>query len=402
MAKKRHSRDVSANERLNAVQRIEAGESKASVSRNINVPESTLRGWCKNYTKLQLKLSENNDSSFATNKPTEKQIEHNVAQNFVTNKRPKHDYHSSKSRDVIDFTNTDKPIPASLQGPIQSYDVTQSKGWVSPPDMNLTQFKNLSNLHSLQGLNNFQNKGLYSPYVDTVFNYPRDAKFFYPNNQPIAGSQKSYTSIPSPVSTSSPVLTSLASHGSSPSLPMPSISLTAQAISPTTPALNDAKSEILLWQAHNFNQSLIERMSEKSPTNFNNNNIYMPEDLSVRRRPVIQPIKTEVEQEHAVNLSIASKNEPSEIINKRQDALKNTVTNINNNVVEQDSDAGMTGLLDAIQNAEKFSKWFDNYSDPTITTQDVLRFEKLLGKVRKIVERKSNPSVQKLKVHRRK
>lgn len=386
MSRKRHSRDLSLNEKLYAVQRIEAGESKASVARKINVPESTLRGWCKNSNKLLLKLSENNDLSFATNIPPEQQIEHKVAQNFVSNERPTHDYTNGKSRGglgVIDLTNNlDEP----LQEPLQSYEISQSKGTVSP-SMNLTR----SNLHSVPGMNDFQSRGPYSPYADTVFNYPRDSRFFYPN-QPIVRSQNSYNSVPSPV------LTSLASHGSSPSLPMPSVSMTAQTVSPT-PALNDAKQSMFLWQAHNFNRSLIERMADKSPTNFNNN-IYTPEDLTFRRSLVVQPIQRKIE--HGVSLSTPSTHKPSEINTEKQDSFSNTLVNINNNVVEQESDAGITELLEAIQNAEKFSKWFDTYSDPTITTQDVLRFENLLGKVRKIVERKSNSNVQSSKNRKRK
>lgn len=41
-----------AQEKLNAIQRVHSGESKASVARHIGVPESTLRGWCKNEEKI--------------------------------------------------------------------------------------------------------------------------------------------------------------------------------------------------------------------------------------------------------------------------------------------------------------------------------------------------------------
>ncbi|BES90664.1 Protein distal antenna-related [Nesidiocoris tenuis] len=49
---KRPVRQLSVHEKLEAIQRVHEGESKASVARIIGVPESTLRGWCKNEDKL--------------------------------------------------------------------------------------------------------------------------------------------------------------------------------------------------------------------------------------------------------------------------------------------------------------------------------------------------------------
>lgn len=50
---KRAMRQLSVQEKISAVQRVHDGESKASVARLIGVPESTLRGWCKNEMKLR-------------------------------------------------------------------------------------------------------------------------------------------------------------------------------------------------------------------------------------------------------------------------------------------------------------------------------------------------------------
>ncbi|XP_073993791.1 uncharacterized protein [Rhodnius prolixus] len=49
---KRQVRQLSVHEKLEAIQRVHEGESKASVARVMGVPESTLRGWCKNEDKL--------------------------------------------------------------------------------------------------------------------------------------------------------------------------------------------------------------------------------------------------------------------------------------------------------------------------------------------------------------
>lgn len=50
---KRPLRHLTAGDKVHAIQRIHDGESKASVARDIGVPESTLRGWCKNEDKLR-------------------------------------------------------------------------------------------------------------------------------------------------------------------------------------------------------------------------------------------------------------------------------------------------------------------------------------------------------------
>ncbi|XP_076637659.1 protein distal antenna [Colletes latitarsis] len=50
---KRPLRALSASEKMDAIQRVHEGESKASVARDIGVPESTLRGWCKSEQKIR-------------------------------------------------------------------------------------------------------------------------------------------------------------------------------------------------------------------------------------------------------------------------------------------------------------------------------------------------------------
>lgn len=50
---KRPLRALSAAEKMEAIQRVHEGGSKASVARDIGVPESTLRGWCKSEHKIR-------------------------------------------------------------------------------------------------------------------------------------------------------------------------------------------------------------------------------------------------------------------------------------------------------------------------------------------------------------
>uniref|UniRef100_A0A0K8UK79 Protein distal antenna-related n=1 Tax=Bactrocera latifrons TaxID=174628 RepID=A0A0K8UK79_BACLA len=60
---KRPLRNLTPNDKIRAIQRIHQGETKASVSRDIGVPESTLRGWCKNEHKLRFMYSQMNEKN---------------------------------------------------------------------------------------------------------------------------------------------------------------------------------------------------------------------------------------------------------------------------------------------------------------------------------------------------
>lgn len=71
---KRPLRHLTAGDKIDAIQRIHDGESKASVARDIGVPESTLRGWCKNEEKLRnmSRQTQPLDNKLSLDKLTEK------------------------------------------------------------------------------------------------------------------------------------------------------------------------------------------------------------------------------------------------------------------------------------------------------------------------------------------
>lgn len=82
---KRPLRHLTAGDKINAIQRIHDGESKASVARDIGVPESTLRGWCKNEEKLRsMAQSQPMDTKMALDKFSEKLAGEALAAGLLT------------------------------------------------------------------------------------------------------------------------------------------------------------------------------------------------------------------------------------------------------------------------------------------------------------------------------
>ncbi|XP_011050891.1 PREDICTED: uncharacterized protein LOC105143973 [Acromyrmex echinatior] len=74
-AGKRPLRALTPQEKIDAINRVHNGESKAAVARDIGVPESTLRGWCKAEEKI-LSQANNLKTSAATLPGTSLGFEH--------------------------------------------------------------------------------------------------------------------------------------------------------------------------------------------------------------------------------------------------------------------------------------------------------------------------------------
>lgn len=263
------------------------------------------------------------------------------------------------------------------------------------------------------GLNSIYNKSLQSPSS--------------PNRSTPPGQQKSQTMMPSTTTSSTP----------------PPLSLTPQTNS-STPTSDDTKNSAWFWQWCKYNQLGSAMMNNKncndnrdnskqiydnilfshltkdmkeysdspSPSNSNiNNNANTPEDLSKPNRssPItpVQSIKMEMESEMndtAISPSISPIPDQPEELSERQAALDNILYNNNNNnvVVKNESDSELNVASEGVQYGEKFLKWLESYSDPTITALDFLQFRTLLSKLRKSAERINNPVLESSKIRRRK
>lgn len=374
---------LTTEEKLMAVQRVKNGETKASVSRDINVPESTLRGWYKNADKLKF-LSERDSA----NKKSTDEFAANLSSSVVNKQaNTSNEWHPLQSRNKsIALKDSDGVVDLTVLDERQQ----NSRRYGFTNNHNTDQMKNGSNLTSSSS----------EPFYDSVYNSGP-----WTHNQTVGTttdpSKKPNNSISQPWIGFNSFHHPMPSHTLN--LPVPPLP-----IIPTASGSNDAKESMLLWQLHDFNQSVIERIAGCSSANKSATNFRLPDGLNISATPVVQPIENS--HHDSVKLSTPKappKSEP--IVNRKQDAINeyhdNNNNNNNNNCIAANNKENCTEIVDAseaMKYAEKFSRWVQTYSDPTLTHQDVLRFEQLLGKVRKIVERRNNDTVQNMKIRRRK
>ncbi|KAL1500751.1 hypothetical protein ABEB36_006197 [Hypothenemus hampei] len=118
VAGKRPLRQLTPKEKLAAIDRVsKGGESKASVARDIGVPESTLRGWCKNSTKIAAaaKSGESDDYHLSHKRmKIESSADDHPQQPFNLSVRSSSESPSDSLPDSVPSTRDDSP-PLNLQ-----------------------------------------------------------------------------------------------------------------------------------------------------------------------------------------------------------------------------------------------------------------------------------------------
>uniref|UniRef100_T1GK19 HTH psq-type domain-containing protein n=1 Tax=Megaselia scalaris TaxID=36166 RepID=T1GK19_MEGSC len=163
---KRPLRSLTPCDKIQAIQRIHDGESKASVARDIGVPESTLRGWCKNEDKLRFMSRQSTADKMSADSLTEKLCDGAAAAAAAllgvgppSEKRQKLD-----QKIPLNFSNKmNYEDLAYKRSPLNGLDFSGSKGL---PDLGFNTlssdynpFKTAADL-SINGNNNVKNKAI--------------------------------------------------------------------------------------------------------------------------------------------------------------------------------------------------------------------------------------------------
>ncbi|CAG9565629.1 unnamed protein product [Danaus chrysippus] len=124
---KRPMRALTPGDKIEAIQRVNDGESKASVARDIGVPESTLRGWCKNEDKLRYmtsRLSSPDTDKSNDGEPPDKRAR------TESPTAPQSPANTGLDLSSLSGTHTAAPPPPQIDAPVE---LTTKRSEPSPP-----------------------------------------------------------------------------------------------------------------------------------------------------------------------------------------------------------------------------------------------------------------------------
>lgn len=446
---KRPLRSLSAHEKLDAIRRVHDGESKASVARDIGVPESTLRGWCKNEDKisyLSRQSSPETDESLETQikKPKLEEIASqpynlSVKSSGGTFSDPK--IHQIKTNELIKIPLKETPKSTSSLNERERNRAELARLSVelglNRPEMFLPSLNgstsNLSDLttnigllaqwntllmqhqHQQQKLQQLPNK--VTAQADSTALAPTHTGLLTTVDQ-----EKSKVTTKDKSSVNESVWYWLKSQQSMLGM-CHTPNTAANSISNMSNVNSATPSGMVTWP--NFNPTTSSPDRDAS-LNWYKQLTYQQQPESQDSKPILyqrltkdaqpkqslSPLQVSpeiiVDQQNAENLSMhderqkqADKSHSSKI----RSVLDNLLFNNNNNVsiIEKDGkeDEVLLSQSEAVEHGEKFLKWMEACSDPSVTAMQIMQFRTLLNNIKSGADRKNGDLQNKTKGKRK-
>lgn len=447
---KRPLRSLSAHEKLEAIRRVHDGESKASVARDIGVPESTLRGWCKNEDKISY-LSR--QSSPDTDESLESQI-----------KKPRLDDMSSQPFNLSTKSSGNILCEPKLDQVKSDNSIKMSLKETPKPTTNLNERERnraeLARLSVELGLNRPElflpslnvsassladlstNIGLLAQWNALLMQQQQQQKFQLGpknmNQSETVNSSTNHTGLLTTVDQEKAKLTikekpsvqesvwywlksqqSMLSMGQTPSkLPnaVSSTSLT-NATGPNvlslssntfaaTEAISDSHTSINKWYKQLSSHPTQTSSQECRPI------LYQQLTRNVEFKQGISPPRNSPEsigdQQNAENLSLH--NEKKQTADKLHNSkirsvLDNLLFNNNNNnsvsIIQTGSKEEVLSQSEAVEHGEKFLRWMEACSDPSVTAMQIMQFRTLLNNIKLGADKKNGELQNKTKGKRK-
>lgn len=447
---KRPLRSLSAHEKLDAIRRVHDGESKASVARDIGVPESTLRGWCKNEDKISY-LSR--QSSPETDESLEAQI-----------KKPKMDDISSQpynlslksSGNMFSDSKTDL-IKINESAKISLKEASKSTGNLNERERNRAELarlsvelglnrpemflpslnvsaSNLADLTTNIGLlaqwnallmqqHQHQQKlqvpkkvatqseitGLPSSHTGLLTTVDQDKSnfgitdkpsvqesvwYWLKSQQSMLGMGQTHSKLSNSISSISNLNNATTSNASC----LPSVTPSASNIS------SDQSASLNNWYKHLSSQQTIRQ--ESKPILYHQLTKELQSKHSITP-PLVSP-EPVADQQNAENLSLHDEKQKQSDINhssKIRSVLDNLLFNNNNNVsvINKDNkeDELFLSQSEAVEHGEKFLKWMEACSDPSVTAMQIMQFRTLLNNIKSGADKKNGDLQNKTKGKRK-
>lgn len=432
-AGKRPLRSLTAHEKLDAIKRVHDGESKASVARDIGVPESTLRGWCKNEDKIsylsrqsspehddsndvhkekKIKLDENaqpfnlslkNPPSTASYSPNSDKyaVDYSTANNAKADVTPKIDATpkmSEREKNRAELARLS--VELGLNRPEMFLSNLSKSGASNIADITaninlLAQWNSLL-LQQTQLVQQQGNKKVTAP-ADTTNNSllttvkPNSGKqspLKLPKDKPLSVEDSVWYWLKSQQNMQ---FANLKAQAPTTSVATPVTSV-ASTTSPLTGVTPDQSSWFWKW----YKQFAYPGQIQYGATS--NDKPILYQQLTKETSGV-----KEVENEKSKSDDTTTATTPT---NRARAVLDNLLFCNNNNVpVSQKSgkeDEQMLSHDEALDHGEKFLKWLEGCGEPSVTAMQIMQFKSLLGNVRASADRKNNVELNnKMKVKRK-
>lgn len=436
-AGKRPLRSLTAQEKLDAIRRVHDGESKASVARDIGVPESTLRGWCKNEDKISYLSRQSSPESVdsVNGEPKEKKqkvedilqpynLSMKAASSYVT---PNRNVHYPTNFDVCKPDQADKSkIAADLS---MKADTPKPSNHMSERERNRAELARISVELGLNRPEVFLPASTATTSANTdatsnfglLWNNMVMQQQLLPNTANSSGKK-----ITAPADTSTNLVSSSGLLTTINKLEEQKQQATARhqpkpprADRPPALTFDDS---MIYWQAmlmaHNSltNQQL--PPVSASTTNGNSAFTGVPANGTTDHsswfwriyktvhdyygsfmpdKPILyQQLTKNKDGSNCENLN-GDTPPPPKNGSKSRVVLDNLL--INN--VNDPKDMELMSEIEALDNGEKMLKWLDSCSIPSITTVQIMQFRTLLNNIRSDIDRKTGDSQNKIKMRRK-
>ncbi|KAG5891503.1 hypothetical protein JTB14_009837 [Gonioctena quinquepunctata] len=457
-ATKRPLRTLSAHEKLEAIRRVHDGESKASVARDIGVPESTLRGWCKNEDKisyLSRQSSPETDESLEHPSQVKKpKFEEPSMQPF--NLSLKISGASYSPNGALDFSKTKVDSSKKASNLNVKADTPKSTNQITERERNRAELARLSVELGLNrpemymsGLNNTSanladlsaNVGLLAQWNSLLLQQQQKQ-----HSTPKTANKVTAPAATSGASASSGGLLTIADQDKNKQLPMEKQSVhesvrywlkthqsmlnfnhaqttlsnppTSNGISTPTsvanntsaPSLNGMSPDQSSWFWKWYKQFAYSQQVQQLAAQDTKPILYQQLTKDVPQNSVSPPPQFHfaADQQNAENLSMHDeRHKISDKIanNKARSVLDNLLFNNNNNVnlnIKQEKleEEGLS-QSEAVEHGEKFLMWLESCSDPSVTAMQIMQFRTLLNNVKIGADRKNGDLQNKAKVKRK-
>ncbi|KAB0799031.1 hypothetical protein PPYR_06911 [Photinus pyralis] len=426
-AGKRPLRSLTAHEKLEAIRRVHDGESKASVARDIGVPESTLRGWCKNEDKisyLSRQSSPDTDESAPAAELKEKKPKlEDVLQPYNLSMKTNGNAHSP----VTDFAKADFDAGKPLNLNVKT-ECFKSSTAMSERERNRAELARLSVELGLNRPEMFlPNMNSGGSLTDLTSNIGLLAQW----NSLIAQHQqksKSNTKVTAPADTSTSSVGAFSGVGSTP----PKAEPETKPKPPKLPKMENPTSvdeSVWYWLKSQpsmlglmQNQNGLPASSTSTTPTVTSSTVYndtRPSDQSswfwkwykqfansypvqqhLPEKPILyQQLTKDKDGYNSENITVDDYSLKSNT--KVRAVLDNLLFNNNNNNSLGLSKKEVLTQSEALEHGEKFLEWLECCSEPSVTAVQIMQFRYLLSNIRNGSYRKNSNLQNRAKVKRK-